>query len=93
MVFYKSEALSAVCTPATVCPSYEVPLFCATEKSFMRNSCFERDYTNINIEMLRRWFISAELAKAATEESIFRGKKGALFTLALFGAKVKAIAA
>ena len=48
---------------------------------------------NINIKLLRQWFISAESTKAATEESIFRGKKGALFTLALFGAKVKAIAA
>ncbi len=59
----------------------------------MRNSCFERDVENINIKLLRPWLISAKLAKAATEESIFRGKKGALFTLALFGAKVKAAAA
>ena len=56
----------------------------------MRTICFERDVENINSKLLRRWLISAEQAKAATEESIFRGKKGALFTLALFGAKVKA---
>ena len=72
----------------------------------MRNCCFAllKDYLyetvvlnetrhNINVKLLRQWFISAEFTKAATEESIFRGKKGALFTLALFGAKVKAIAA
>ncbi len=46
---------------------------------------------NINVKLLRQWLISAKLAKAVTEESIFRGKNGALFTLALFGAKVKAI--
>ena len=57
----------------------------------MRTICFEWDEANINYKLLRQWFISAEFTKAATEESIFRGKKGALFTLALFGAKVKAI--
>ena len=59
----------------------------------MLTICFERDEASVNYKLLRQWFISAEQAKAATEESIFRGKKGALFTLALFGAKVKAIAA
>ena len=38
----------------------------------------------------RQFFISAEPAKAVTEESIFRGKKGVLFTFALDCAKVKA---
>ena len=59
----------------------------------MRSRGFERDEASVNYKLLRPWFISAERAKAATEESIFRGKKGALFTLALFGAKVKAKAA
>ena len=75
------------------CAPYEVLLFCATERFIMRNSGFERDEASVNYKLLRQWFISAELAKAVTEESIFRGKKGVLFTLALFGAKVKAIAA
>ncbi len=38
-------------------------------------------------------FISAEPAMAATEGKYFPEKKGALFTLVLFGAKVKATAA
>ena len=50
-----------------------------------------KDYKNNNTP--RQFFISAEPVKAATEESIFRGKKGALFTLALVCAKVKARAA
>ncbi|MBQ3137757.1 MAG: hypothetical protein IJB74_09805 [Clostridia bacterium] len=41
----------------------------------------------------RQFFISAERAKAVTEESIFRGKEGVLFTFALECAKVKALAA
>ena len=30
---------------------------------------------NINVKLLRQWFISAESTKAVTEESIFRGKR------------------
>ncbi len=45
------------------------------------------------ISLLRRPFVSAEPAKAATEGKYFPEEKGALFTLALFGAKVKATAA
>ena len=41
----------------------------------------------------RQFLISAEPAKAVTEESIFRGKEGVLFTFALECAKVKALAA
>ena len=47
----------------------------------MRNSCFERDEASVNYKLLLQLFISAESTKAVTEESIFRGKKGALFTL------------
>ena len=72
--FYKSEALSAICTPATVCP-YEVLLFCATERLFMRNSGFGRDEASVNYKLLWKLIISAESTKAVTEESIFRGKR------------------
>ena len=42
-IFYKPEALSVVCTPATGRPSYEILMFCATERMIMRSRGFERD--------------------------------------------------
>ena len=73
--------------------SYDVHLYCATEiqlcELFVSNGTKQALITNYYDGGVS----PPSLVKAATEESTFRGKKGALFTLALFGAKVKAIAA